>query len=267
MNFKMLFPSYRNRFLFIKNHLKNIDLKNKNLLNIGCGEGDYDPHLAKYVREIHSIDVNQDDLNFAQVSNASFKNICYQKASAMDLPFEDASFDVIISVDTLEHVGEPEKMLQEISRVVRPDGKVYLTFPTFDFPITYDPINFFRQKKGLQPIKAGAYAFNHIDLPKESEVNNWLTKAGLKLVKKEKLSGWLIGLLEMYWTGWIQSTFKANASNMEDPQKPKKGIRSGYKIPRGVFLTDLVLLLDNMVSINSKRSVGVGLILKKNNSN
>jgi 2-polyprenyl-3-methyl-5-hydroxy-6-metoxy-1,4-benzoquinol methylase len=266
MNFKMLFPSYRNRFLFIRNQLKSIDLKNKNLLNIGCGEGDYDPHLAQYVREIHSVDVNQDDLDFAQISNASFKNISYRKASALDLPFQDESFDVIISVDTLEHVGQPALMIEEISRLVRPDGMVCLTFPSYDFPITYDPINYFRQKRKLSSIAAGAYAFNHEVLPKEWEVNEWLTKAGLKLVKKEKLSGWLIGLLEMYWTGWIQSIFKVNASNKEQQQNPN-GIRSGYKIPIVVILTDTVIWMDKLLSKFSSRSIGTGLVLKKNNSN
>jgi ubiquinone/menaquinone biosynthesis C-methylase UbiE len=48
------------------------------------------------------------------------------------LPFEDDSFDVVISFETIEHVEEPEKALAELRRVLRPDGVLVISSPNPD---------------------------------------------------------------------------------------------------------------------------------------
>lgn len=51
------------------------------------------------------------------------------RADATDLPFQDASFDWIISNHVLEHIEKEEQCLLEISRVLKPGGTAFLTFP------------------------------------------------------------------------------------------------------------------------------------------
>ncbi len=51
------------------------------------------------------------------------------RADATELPFPDASFDWIISNHVLEHIENEEKCLREMSRVLKPDGTAFLTFP------------------------------------------------------------------------------------------------------------------------------------------
>jgi SAM-dependent methyltransferase len=45
------------------------------------------------------------------------------------LPFEDASFDAVLCFETLEHVENPAQVLDELARVVRPDGRVFVSIP------------------------------------------------------------------------------------------------------------------------------------------
>jgi 2-polyprenyl-3-methyl-5-hydroxy-6-metoxy-1,4-benzoquinol methylase len=52
-------------------------------------------------------------------------------ASAESLPFPDHSFDIVISMEVLEHVQSPAAMLREVCRILRPGGWLYLTCPNY----------------------------------------------------------------------------------------------------------------------------------------
>ncbi len=60
--------------------------------------------------------------------------------SALDLPFDAASYDVIFSSQVLEHVTNPQRMLMELSRVVKPNGCVVISAPQYwpEHEIPYD---------------------------------------------------------------------------------------------------------------------------------
>lgn len=47
------------------------------------------------------------------------------------MPFADASFDLVLATDIIEHVGDDEQALREIARVLRPAGHLLLTVPAF----------------------------------------------------------------------------------------------------------------------------------------
>ena len=64
-------------------------------------------------------------------------------ADAADLPFRDASFDMVISESLLEHCPEPERVIAEIQRVVRPGGYVYCSVP-FLYPFHASPGDYTR---------------------------------------------------------------------------------------------------------------------------
>ena len=50
------------------------------------------------------------------------KNLRFEVADALSLPYADASFDAVIIVNALHLLPEPERALREIARVLRPDG-------------------------------------------------------------------------------------------------------------------------------------------------
>lgn len=266
MNYKLLFPTYRNRYLFIKENLAEFGKKSfPNALNLGMGEGDYDPMIVKKCGKLIGCDINENDVNFARNLNEGTPNLSYQVDNALDLSFDTNSFDLIVSVDVMEHVGKPKRMTEEIARVLKPGGIAFVTFPQKHFPFTYDPINRFLSFFTKSKISQGAYAFGHEYLVDGAEFKEWATQYGLTVVKEKNLSGYLIGLLEMYWTGIIQSIFKENAGNISGKQEKKVKLRPSINEPfLAKILTDTIIGIDYFFFKNTKHSVGKGFVVRKN---
>jgi ubiquinone/menaquinone biosynthesis C-methylase UbiE len=99
------------------------------LLEAGCGNGALAGQLAPRCREIHAVDLaaNALDPKFARVANLHFRPM---NVEALDYP--DGKFDGITSVETLEHVLTPQKAIVELARVLRPGGRLVITYPTIN---------------------------------------------------------------------------------------------------------------------------------------
>lgn len=103
-------------------------LKGTQLLDIGTGAGIISSLLAEHVGpegKVHSVDV--DDLR--TITNGYE----FTRVEGVELPYEDDSFDIVVSNHTIEHVGGPKQQLvhlREIARVLRGDGLVYLASPS-----------------------------------------------------------------------------------------------------------------------------------------
>ena len=266
MNYKLLFATYRNRYLFIKKHLMSFAAEGRKFehaLNLGTGEGDYDSMIARFCTNLNACDINRDDVAFARNLNREIMNLQYQVEDALRLSYSDNSFDLITSVDVIEHVGDPERMVQEISRVLKPGGIALITFPSLEFPFTYDPIN--RILSGFTKLKIpqGAYAFGHEYLILGTDFKGWGLKNNLFVVEEHNLSGSLVALSEMYWTGILQSIFKANSSNISAEKRAGLSLRPSIEEPFLCNLTDSWIVLDRLLFGKSKYSVGKGFVLQK----
>ena len=96
------------------------------LLDVGCGVGTISLELQKKGFDVHGLDFSS-----VGVEGAKQKGI---KAEVCDLdksgiPFEDNHFDVVWAGDIVEHLFDPIFMLKEVSRVLKPSGKLLLTTP------------------------------------------------------------------------------------------------------------------------------------------
>lgn len=268
MNYKLLFPTYRNRYLFVRDHLRAFagqGLFFEEALNLGTGEGDYDGMIAGFCKNLTACDINEQDVAFAKQLNSEVPNVQYAVENALALSLPDAYYDLLISVDVIEHVGHPERMMEEVGRVLKPGGLALITFPSLEFPFTYDPINralgLFTDKK----IAQGAYAFGHEYLILGADFQGWAGRNGMEVLEERNLSGALVAGLEMYWTGIVQRLFKANATNVSDKRQPaKKALRPSTKEPGLVALTDFCISLDRGLFGKGKHSVGKGFVLRKN---
>jgi SAM-dependent methyltransferase len=225
--------------------------------------------IASHCTQLIGCDVNEEDLAHARSLNNQVPNLRYELNNALELSYADASFDLIVSCEVIEHVGQPEKMVQEMARVLRPDGIAIMTFPSREFPITYDPVNriwqWFRKPGDKENvISQGAYAFGHDYLIGSADFKNWAEGAGFEIIEFKGLSRHLVGLLEVYWTGIAQSIFKKNSRNVTtDAQGGVKIRPASTGEPWLVFVTDFLLGLDQVLFGWTSRSIGKGVVLRK----
>lgn len=117
------------RFTYFDQIVFNWD--KKKILDVGCGGGFTSEFLAKRGAIVTGVDQSKKLVEVAsQHSKCQGLNIEYLHADARNLPLEDRSFDIIICVDTLEHIQNYHKVLSEIYRLLRPSG--YFLFDTIN---------------------------------------------------------------------------------------------------------------------------------------
>jgi ubiquinone/menaquinone biosynthesis C-methylase UbiE len=102
------------------------NLKVSELLVTGCGEAHEADFLGKRLGcRVKGIDIVLPDSARALIRDG----LDLIEGSALELPYEDASFDAIFSHHVIEHVGDHEKHLQEAVRVLKPGGALYVGTP------------------------------------------------------------------------------------------------------------------------------------------
>ncbi len=122
------------------------------LLDIGCGEGSMARRLKDRFHELHGIDISPEAVKLA-VQNGLIAKVA--NLNNEPVPYTDAFFDVVVSLDVIEHIFDPIQFLREIHRILRPGGELVLSTPNIRkiqriaslikgrFPRTsYDPVGF-----------------------------------------------------------------------------------------------------------------------------
>lgn len=107
------------------------------VLDAGCGWG-YGTHWARTLGcAVTGIDLGFDQLRWARASLPAAGSLGLTQANAKQLPFRDASFDRLISVEMMEHVFRPDRpaVFAEFARVVKPGGRIAISTPNAASPI------------------------------------------------------------------------------------------------------------------------------------
>jgi ubiquinone/menaquinone biosynthesis C-methylase UbiE len=181
------------------------DKKYNDILEIACGTGRVTKHLAAAVKHdtLTATDLNPDMISTAK-EKVHDKSIKWISADAMQLPFDDNSFDLVVMQFGIMFFPDRPKGLSEAYRVLRPGGK--LIFNTWDrtenVPAIYEGRKVIESYFEGNPPKFYSIPFSMHD---ENELRELPTKAGFKdvkvsLVKKEGYSpsaaGLAIGIVE-----------------------------------------------------------------------
>jgi SAM-dependent methyltransferase len=92
-------------------------LEGRRVLDLGCGKGRFAAHLTRQGAEVVGLDLSGRML-------AQAVGLDRVRASAKRLPFAVATFDAVVAIEVIEHVGNVEGVLDEARRVLRPGGRL-----------------------------------------------------------------------------------------------------------------------------------------------
>ena len=101
----------------------------KRVLDVACGEGYGTALLARAASEVTGVDLSAAAIEHAKAVYAGSPNARFVCAPCTRLPLADASVDVAVSFETIEHIAEQAPFLDELARVLAPDGVAILSCP------------------------------------------------------------------------------------------------------------------------------------------
>lgn len=150
------------------------------ILDVGCGDGFFTKVLLEEKGEKYfdwGLDLSRSEVERARKSK-TYKDVIV--AGVAKMPFDDARFATVFSNGTLEHIKEIDKALAEISRVLKPGGRLVFTVPSKYLTSYLFFSNFF-------PFYG--YLFNkifaHYNLFDHNQWERLLRKEGLKIIGYE----------------------------------------------------------------------------------
>ncbi len=151
----------------------------KKLLDIACGLGLLLKEAASLGLETYGIDISSVAVELARKNSPQSEIL---EGSGENLPYSDNSFDYITNLGSLEHFLHPERGVQEMSRVLKPEGKAAVLLP-----------NSYWWRGIIKVWKTGDYVDQEQELERFATKNEWirlLEDNSLKVEKTIKFNGY-----------------------------------------------------------------------------
>lgn len=124
---KIVYLEHLSRYNFVKNFIR----KKNYVLDLGCRIGDGTYILKDLCKIIVGVDIDKKALDYAK--NYYFaENIRYFISDACNLSFKSNSFDVVVSLEVIEHILNQDRFLLEIKRVLKNNGIAIISTPNRD---------------------------------------------------------------------------------------------------------------------------------------
>jgi len=118
---------YREHLARYEYALKFIKSGNK-VLDIACGSGYGSNLLVGQGARVWAGDMDEQVVTEAK-KKYNKNNLNFKKMDAVELPFEDNYFEVVVSLETIEHIENYMKFVKELKRVLKPGGQLILSTP------------------------------------------------------------------------------------------------------------------------------------------
>ncbi|MBA2686165.1 MAG: methyltransferase domain-containing protein [Gemmatimonadaceae bacterium] len=158
-------------------------VRGRKALDVGCGDG------ARYGARVHAsgVEIHGVDISEVAVASARERGIDARVASLADpLPHPDASFDVVICLEVLEHLVNPAIVTREIARVLKPGGLALLSVPNSAFWTTRVELMFtghFNPRGSPVTQRAFPWRDPHLRFFTFTSIEAMLAEGGLRTVK------------------------------------------------------------------------------------
>jgi len=153
-------------------------------LEIGCGEGHIPGFLAYRGKNATGIDIDGSRFKSRYINFGAKLMV----AKANSLPFNDETFDFVFSYSTFEHLHDLYGVLNEVFRVLRPNGHLFISFgPLYNSPY-------------------GLHAYHAIPVPycqflfEREMIDNYVETIGQDPIRYNELNGWSLNQYRELWS-------------------------------------------------------------------
>ena len=132
-DFERMIPEYHKSGIIYAEHIVRYKaaadiVKGKVILDIASGSGYGTALLSKSAAKVYGVDVSADAVAYAQAHYGA-SNISYSQGDGQKIPLEDATVDIVVSFETIEHIKDYKQFIEEVKRVLKPDGLLLLSTP------------------------------------------------------------------------------------------------------------------------------------------
>lgn len=112
------YPVYVEKMARVRAYLEQPELASARMLDVGCGEGLLVEEYRNKGRDIQGLDLH-------------YSSSYVTRGDITDMPWEAGSFDVVLALDVIEHLGYATQSLAfaEMSRVLKPGGRALVSLP------------------------------------------------------------------------------------------------------------------------------------------
>jgi len=185
-------PGVHSKFLkFFKQKSESTNLR---ILDMGAGHGAFSIKLDELGYEVHACDLFPELFEFDKIE-------CKKVDLTKSFPYPDNFFDIVIAIEVSEHILDHEVFFSETSRILKPEGKLYLSTPNMlsmksrmrflfrGFFYSFDPLQL-KNYDGMQHV-----ASLTLDQYNYLAVKYHFKTAEVSIDKKQSSSQWLMFLL------------------------------------------------------------------------
>src|SRR6266566_6707457 len=190
------------------------------VLDVGCGAGS----IAKAVkRERPDLDVTGCDLSESALvtARADADGVEFRLATAERLPFEDGTLDFVWIFDVLEHVDDPERVLREVARVLKPGAGFHIVLP-----LEAQPRTLYRLVGCGTRWTAKVRHGGHIQIFSAERFGTMAASCGLRLTQTRWSYHFLLQALDLLYFTWLDVRGPVSGS-VEDMSAQRAGFTGG----------------------------------------
>lgn len=202
------------------------------IVDLGCGTGYYLFLLSSLGVRLNLTGFDFDEKALKEAKDLlTERKINFAVGNLHKIPFKDQSFDKAVMSEVLEHVENDEKALQEVYRILKPNGVLVISVPSINYPFFWDPLNWILQHFFNTHIKSGFFSglwSGHLRLYLLPNLKGKFENVGFRVEIAEELTFWclpfnhyIVNLVaRLLYDVKISSKIADKISKFKDSKKP-----------------------------------------------
>lgn len=176
---------YKNAYELSIEKSKKVLKKDSHVLEVACGTGIISLGIANQVNKVTAIDISSEMISVAKskAQRLNIANVDFEVADGYSMKYDNNSFDVILLFNALHIVKEPDTLLKEMHRLLKPNGYLVTATDCYKEPV---PLSM-RIKLSLQGILKLVGFISYLRNYKKDDINKLLQKNKFRIIEEDVL--------------------------------------------------------------------------------